>query len=65
MTTYHPKSWSFPAVKSFSCKRQWAEKKKDTQLKNAEYKKKFIAGFREKNQNELQHMFEDKHLLNS
>ena len=45
----------FPAVRQFSPRRQWAERKKDTSLLNAEFKRKFNDKFAEKNANELLH----------
>lgn len=49
------RAWCFPAVKQFSPRRQWEIRKKDTNLINAEYKKKFKDTFAEKNANELIH----------
>ena len=54
----------FPGVKTFSPRRQWAERKKDNEQLNAEFKRKFNDKFAEKNANELMHQF-DKIGVNS
>lgn len=48
----------FPTVRQFSPRRQWAERKKDTSLLNAEFKRKFNDKFAERNANELLHQFD-------
>jgi len=52
-TTHKP--FVFPAVKEFGSKSQWAQRKKDTGLLNAEFKKNYNDKFSEKNFNELRH----------
>ena len=55
---YANKPWCFPSVKMFSPKKQWAQRKYDNNLINAEYKRKFKDNFALKNAGELQHMFD-------
>ena len=59
-----PKPFSFPSVKQFSPRRQWQMPKRDNQLLNAEFKKKFNDKFAEPNANELLHQF-DKRGINA
>lgn len=58
------KPFSFPSVKQFSPRKQWASNKRDNQLLNAEFKKKFNDKFAEANANELLHQF-DKRGINA
>lgn len=52
------KPFQFPAVRDFSPRKQWRERKMDHMLINAEYKKKFNDQFAVKNANELIHQFD-------
>ena len=49
------KPWCFPSVKEFSPRKQLAQQKQDTNLLNAEFKKKFVDRYYEKNASELIH----------
>ena len=49
------KPFLFPAIRDFSPKKQWAEKKKDVQMLNPDFKKQFSDRFSQKNANELLH----------
>ena len=60
--TYKP--FSFPSVKQFSPRKQWAIAKRDNSALNAEFKKKFNDRNFEPNANELLHQF-DKHGINA
>lgn len=52
---YANKPWCFPSVKEFSPRKQWALSKQDVNLLNAEFKKKFVDRYYEKNASELIH----------
>jgi hypothetical protein len=46
LTDYNAnKPWLYPATKEFSPKKQWQVRKADTNLINAEFKKKFSDKF--------------------
>jgi len=60
---YAGRHWCFPSVKVFSPKKQWAQRKGDVNLLNAEYKRKFKDQFAQKNAGELQHMFDKQGMI--
>mmetsp|Transcript_9681 Transcript_9681/g.16285 ORF Transcript_9681/g.16285 Transcript_9681/m.16285 type:complete len:195 (-) Transcript_9681:46-630(-) len=57
------KPWCFPAVKEFSPKKQWSQKKMDNSLLNAEFKRRFMDKYEQKNANELQHIFDKRGII--
>lgn len=64
LTDYnHSKPWLYPATKDFSPKKQWSIRKGDTNLINAEYKKKFTDKFAQKNHNEMAHQFDKNGII--
>jgi hypothetical protein len=58
------KPFLFPSVRQFSPRHQWEATKRDQNLINAEFRKKFNDTFAQKNANDLRHQF-DKNGLNS